>query len=184
MERGHRWPRMGSHPVVLNNCVGPQCALDWPQRQEPIRVAWWCQERRLQAGQKHCWDGWEVGAKLPHSSQPSWGRALLAAGWGADFSLPCQAEFSWLFQRKALILQAEGWSTGCWRGSASCASPALNPGQYCISWAAERPFACQLLTVFSTEVSTQLFRLLLYAFCIAWQAQLLYCVESHFFQFT
>lgn len=40
MERGHRWPRMGSHPVVLNNCVGPQCALDWPQRQEPIRVAW------------------------------------------------------------------------------------------------------------------------------------------------
>lgn len=55
---------MGSHPVVLSNCMSLPCALGWAQRQEPIRAALWYQERRQQAGQKHCWDGWEVSAKL------------------------------------------------------------------------------------------------------------------------
>lgn len=145
------------------------------------------------AGRAKALLGWvgrqgKTAAQLPHSSQPSRGRVLLAAGRGAALSLPCQAEFSWLFQRKAPISQAEGWSTGCWRGSVSCASLALKKpilASAVLTGLQGDFLLADLLTAFSTEVSTQLFRLLLYAFCIAWQAALLlYCVESQFFQFT
>lgn len=106
-----------------------------------------CQKRRLEAGQKHCGGEWEVGAKLwPNCPIASiFQRQSIAGSRMRSWPFPsCQDEFSWLFQRKALILQAEGWSTGCWRGSARCASP-VHPGQCCIYGAAERHSACWAL---------------------------------------
>lgn len=111
LERGSRWPRMGSHSVVLNNCMSLQYALGWPQKQAHQSCF---MVPGQEAGRAKSLLGW-VGSRcktvseLPHSSQLSWGRALLAAGWGADLSLPCQDEFSWLFQRKSPIyrLRAE-----------------------------------------------------------------------------
>lgn len=88
VERGSRQPRVGSHPVVLDDCMSLQDALGKAERRLPIEAGAQQSCPVVQgeeaAGRGQALSGWMGGryktaAKLLRGSQPPRGRASLAA---------------------------------------------------------------------------------------------------------